>query len=57
MQTAGVIIEYNPMHMGHVHLLEEVRRLLGPDRIIGVTAKTVEQARRAILAAKEARPC
>ena len=25
----------------------EVRRLLGPDRILGVTAKTVEQARRA----------
>ena len=34
MQTAGVIIEYNPMHMGHVHLLEEVRRLLGPDTAI-----------------------
>ena len=31
MQAAGVIIEYNPMHMGHVHLLREIRRLLGPD--------------------------
>ena len=34
MQTVGVIIEYNPMHMGHVHLLEEIRRLLGPETAI-----------------------
>ena len=34
MQTAGVIIEYNPMHMGHVHLLREIRRLLGPDTAV-----------------------
>ena len=31
MQAAGVIIEYNPMHMGHVHLLQEIRRQLGAD--------------------------
>ena len=24
---AGIIVEYNPLHMGHVHLLEETRRL------------------------------
>ena len=34
MQAAGVIIEYNPMHMGHVHLLREIRRLLGPDTAV-----------------------
>ncbi len=34
VQTAGVIIEYNPMHMGHVHLLEEIRRLLGTDTAV-----------------------
>lgn len=31
MQTAGIITEYNPLHMGHVHLMKETRRLLGPE--------------------------
>lgn len=34
MKVAGMIVEYNPMHSGHVHLLEEVRRLLGADTAI-----------------------
>ena len=34
VQTAGVIIEYNPMHMGHVHLLRQIRRLLGPETAV-----------------------
>ncbi len=37
----GVHVGQNDMDAG------EVRRLLGPDRILGVTAKTVEQVRRA----------
>ena len=37
----GVHVGQNDMDAG------EARRLLGPDRILGVTAKTVEQARRA----------
>ena len=37
MQAAGIIIEYNPLHHGHLWLLEETRRLLGPDTaLIGV---------------------
>ena len=37
MQAAGIIIEYNPLHHGHLWLLEETRRLLGPDTaVIGV---------------------
>ncbi len=37
MQAAGIIIEYNPLHYGHLWLLEETRRLLGPDTaVIGV---------------------
>ena len=37
MQTAGIIIEYNPMHRGHLYLLEQTRAKLGPDTaIIGV---------------------
>lgn len=31
MQTAGIIIEYNPMHDGHLYLLEQVRAQLGAD--------------------------
>lgn len=31
MAVAGIITEYNPLHMGHVHLMEEARRLLGPE--------------------------
>ena len=37
MQTAGMIIEYNPLHNGHLYLVEEARRLLGSDTaMIGV---------------------
>ena len=37
MQTAGIIIEYNPLHAGHLYHLEETRRILGQDTaIIGV---------------------
>lgn len=37
MQAAGIIIEYNPMHCGHVYLLEQVRGRLGADTaFIGV---------------------
>lgn len=31
MTAAGIITEYDPLHMGHVHLMAETRRLLGPD--------------------------
>lgn len=31
MTAAGIITEYNPLHMGHVHLMAEARRLLGPE--------------------------
>lgn len=34
MQAAGIIVEYNPLHCGHVHLLREIRRLLGPETAI-----------------------
>ena len=44
MQIAGIITEYNPLHMGHLLQLERTRQLLGPDKIIGVSAHTVEEA-------------
>ena len=31
MAAAGIIAEYNPLHLGHVHLMAEARRLLGPE--------------------------
>ena len=31
MATAGSIVEYNPLHRGHVHLLAQCRRLLGAE--------------------------
>ena len=31
MAAAGIITEYNPLHMGHAHLMAEARRLLGPE--------------------------
>ena len=34
MKTAGMIIEYNPMHTGHAYLLRQVRRLLGEDAAV-----------------------
>ena len=34
MAVAGMIVEYNPLHSGHLRLLEETRRLLGPDTAI-----------------------
>ena len=31
MAVAGIIAEYDPLHMGHVHLMREARRLLGEE--------------------------
>ena len=37
MQIAGMIIEYNPLHSGHLHLVREARAQLGPETgVIGV---------------------
>ena len=34
MYVAGIIIEYDPLHTGHVHLMKETRRQLGEDTVI-----------------------
>ena len=34
MKTAGMIIEYNPLHSGHLYLVEEIRRWLGQDTVV-----------------------
>ncbi len=34
MKIAGIIVEYDPMHRGHLHLLAEVRHHLGADAAV-----------------------
>lgn len=34
MSAAGIITEYDPLHMGHVHLMRQARRQLGPDAAV-----------------------
>ena len=34
LKTAGMIIEYNPLHSGHLYLVEEIRRRLGQDTVV-----------------------
>jgi len=34
MKTAGIICEYNPLHSGHIHLMEQWRRRAGEDSAI-----------------------
>jgi len=34
MNIAGIIAEYNPLHGGHTHLMEEIRRRLGEDTAV-----------------------
>ena len=31
MRVAGMICEYNPLHLGHTYLMEQTRELLGAD--------------------------
>lgn len=56
MQIAGMIIEYNPMHSGHLYLLEETRRRLGADTaVIGVMSGNFVQRGDFALVRKHAR--
>lgn len=34
MKTAGIIAEYNPLHYGHLHLLQAVRQRFGEDTAV-----------------------
>ncbi len=34
METVGIICEYNPLHLGHLRQMQEIRRLLGADTAI-----------------------
>ena len=36
MKTAGIIVEYNPLHNGHLHHIKETRRISGCDCLVAV---------------------
>lgn len=36
MNVVGIVVEYNPLHNGHVHHIAEARRLTGADAIVAV---------------------
>ena len=56
VQTAGIIIEYNPLHSGHVYMLEETRRRLGADTaIVGVMSGDFVQRGDFAIVRKQAR--
>ncbi len=43
MNVAGIIVEYNPLHYGHIHHIKETRRLSGCDILIAVMSGNVVQ--------------
>jgi thiamine-phosphate pyrophosphorylase len=46
----AVIVEADGVHLGQEDLpVQEARRLVGPDRLIGVSTHSIEQARQAVL--------
>lgn len=36
MKTAGIIVEYNPLHNGHVHHFQETKRTTGTEAVVAV---------------------
>ena len=43
MKTAGIVVEYNPMHNGHIHHIKKTRELSGCDTLIAVMSGNVVQ--------------
>ncbi len=43
MNIAGIVVEYNPLHFGHVHHINETKRRLKPDVLIAVMSGHVLQ--------------
>lgn len=55
MKVVGVIVEYNPLHNGHVHHLEEARRLSGADAVVAVMSGPFLQRGEPAIVGKRAR--
>ena len=43
MTTLGVIVEYNPFHNGHLHHIEEAKKLTGATHVVGVMSGSFVQ--------------
>ena len=43
MKTAGIIVEYNPLHKGHAYHIEQTRRVTGADYVIAVMSGSFVQ--------------
>ncbi|MBR0385690.1 MAG: nucleotidyltransferase family protein [Erysipelotrichaceae bacterium] len=43
MTAAGIIVEYNPLHNGHLHHLEETRRLTGCEIVVACMSGNMVQ--------------
>ncbi|CAI6030443.1 tRNA(Met) cytidine acetate ligase [Paenibacillus sp. JJ-100] len=55
MRAVGVIVEYNPLHNGHVHHLNESRRLSGADAVVAVMSGPFLQRGEPAIVGKRAR--
>ncbi|MDP3058302.1 MAG: nucleotidyltransferase family protein, partial [bacterium] len=36
MRILGLVVEYNPFHFGHQYHIEEARKLVNPDLVVGI---------------------
>lgn len=43
MKATGIIVEYNPLHYGHVHHIQETKKLTKPDCLIAVMSSSFTQ--------------
>ncbi|HOI47629.1 MAG TPA: nucleotidyltransferase family protein [Bacilli bacterium] len=41
MKILGIIVEFNPLHHGHLHFMSEAKRLVNPDVVIAVVSNHV----------------
>ena len=43
MEIIGIVVEFNPFHLGHEHLVNEIRKLHSPDLIVVVMSSSFVQ--------------
>ena len=43
MKTTGIIVEYNPLHPGHIYHMEQTRKQTGADYLIAVMSGSFVQ--------------
>lgn len=43
MKACGIIVEYNPMHQGHIHHLQEAKRITGCDVLVVILSSYFSQ--------------